>query len=482
MSGSPISRRRAVGLATLGAVSVAGGTVGWLTSAGSPGGGFRPAATGAPLRVPELLDSRGGRLHVELTAAPGVALAGRDTEALGYNGTSPGPTLRVRPGDELSVRLTNRLEQPTNLHTHGLRVSPLGNGDNPFLRIEPGESFDYLFRIPPDHPAGTFWYHPHRHGLVADQVSGGLAGALLVDRGADLPIERDRVLLVTDTTMDAGGSVTEPGRMDRMMGREGELVLVNGQHRPTVSAATGTAQRWRVVNGCASRMLPLRLIGHHLDLVALDGTFLPAPTGRERVMLAPGNRADVVVRPQRAGRFELMAEASNRGGMGGMDGGTDSEPVLLATLVVDGTEVPVAPLPAELPAEEPDTAGEVARREVTFTMGMGFGGMSFGIDGRAFDPERTDQSVRFGTTEEWTVVNSTPMAHPFHLHVWPFVVLATSDGAPLSGTPQDVVLVPPQGWVRLRIPFTTHPGRSVFHCHILDHEDAGMMATVHVRR
>jgi FtsP/CotA-like multicopper oxidase with cupredoxin domain len=74
------------------------------------------------------------------------------------------------------------------------------------------------------------------------------------------------------------------------------------------------------------------------------------------------------------------------------------------------------------------------------------------------------------------------MAHPFHLHVWPFVVLATSDGAPLSGTPQDVVLVPPQGWVRLRIPFTAHPGRSVFHCHILDHEDAGMMATVHVRR
>ncbi|MPZ65980.1 MAG: multicopper oxidase domain-containing protein [Pseudonocardiaceae bacterium] len=483
MSGRPISRRRAMGLTAVGAAGVAGGTAGWLWSAGSPEGGFRPAGSGASLRDPEVVSSRGGRLRVDLTAAAGAALAGRDTAALGYNGTSPGPTLRVRPGDELSVRLTNRLDQPTNLHTHGLRVSPQANGDNPFLRIEPGTSLDYLFRIPADHPAGTFWYHPHHHGMVADQIFGGLAGTLLVDRGPDLPVDRDRVLMVTDTTMNAGGSVAAPGRMDRMMGRQGELVLVNGQHQPSISAAPGVAQRWRIINGCASRMLALRLAGHELDLVALDGTFLPAPASRERVVLAPGNRADMVVRPTAAGRFELMSEGVDQGGMGGMGGGgVRSEPVLLATLLVDGSAAPEAPLPAELPAQVPDTTAVAARRRIAFTMGMGMAGMSFGIDGRAFDPQRDDQSVRFGTTEEWTVTNSTPMAHPFHLHVWPFVVLATSDGAPLSGTPQDVVLVPPRGWVRLRIPFTAHNGRSVFHCHILDHEDAGMMATVHVRR
>ncbi|MQA13970.1 MAG: multicopper oxidase domain-containing protein [Pseudonocardiaceae bacterium] len=480
MSSRPISRRRAMGLAAAGAVGVAGGAAGWVWSAGSPDAGFRPAVSGAPLRDPEVLGSRGGRLHVELTAAAGVRLAGRDTAALGFNGTSPGPTLRVRPGDELSVRLTNRLKQPTNLHTHGLRVSPQGNGDNPFLRIEPGTSFDYLLRIPPGHPAGTFWYHPHHHGMVADQLFGGLAGMLLVDGGPDLPVDRDRVLLVTDTTMDAGGGVAQPGRMDRMRGRQGELVLVNGQHQPSISAAPGTAQRWRIVNGCVSRMLPLRLTGHALDLVALDGAFLPAPASRDRVALAPGNRADVVVRPTAAGRFELVSEASDRGSTG-VGGDVRSEPVVLATLLSAGPAAPVAPLPAALPAENPGSATE-AQRQVAFTMGMGMGGMTFGIDGRAFDPERDDHSVLFGTTEEWTVTSSTPMAHPFHLHVWPFVVLATSDGAPLSGTPQDVVLVPPRGWVRLRIPFTAHTGRSVFHCHILDHEDAGMMATIQVRR
>ena len=102
--------------------------------------------------APPLLDSSEGRLQIELVAAPGVRLAGRDTRALGFNGTSPGPTLRVRPGDELAVRLTNRLDQPTNLHTHGLRVSPQGNSDNPFLRVDPGTSFDYLIRVPTDHP------------------------------------------------------------------------------------------------------------------------------------------------------------------------------------------------------------------------------------------------------------------------------------------------------------------------------------------
>ncbi|MBE9376174.1 multicopper oxidase family protein [Saccharopolyspora sp. HNM0983] len=472
-----------MGVAAAGAASVAGGTAGWLWSANSAGGGFRPAATAAPLREPRVLSSRGGRLQVELAAAAGVALAGRDTEALGYNGSSPGPTLRVRPGDDLAVRLINGLAEPTNLHTHGLRVSPQGNGDNPFLRIEPGTSFDYLFRIPRDHPTGTFWYHPHRHGLVADQVFGGLGGALLVDDGPDLPVEQDRVLLVTDTTMTVDGVVARPDRMERMQGREGELVLVNGQHQPTLGAAPGTAQRWRVINGCASRVLALRLAGHELDLVARDGAFLPAPESQQRVVLPPGSRADVLVRPTTPGRFPLLSEPVDRGGMGmgGMGGGVRSERVLLATLMAGGPEAKPAPLPPALPAEQPRATTDGKRREVAFTMGMGTAGMSLGIDGRAFDPDRTDQLVRFGTVEEWTVVNTTPMTHPFHLHVWPFVVLATSDNAPLSGTPQDVVLVPPQGWVRLRIPFTAYPGRSVFHCHILDHEDAGMMATIQVR-
>ncbi len=175
MTGRPISRRRALQPAGLGTVSVAVGAGGWLARLGDRSGSATPGATGEALVEPAVLASSGGLLTVHLTAAPGVRLAGRRTSALGYNGSSPGPTLRVHPGDLLRIRLTNNLDQPTNLHTHGLYVSPVGNSDNPFISVEPGASFDYAYRIPPDHPPGTLWYHPHHHGHVAGQIFGGLA-------------------------------------------------------------------------------------------------------------------------------------------------------------------------------------------------------------------------------------------------------------------------------------------------------------------
>lgn len=488
MTRPPLSRRRALSLGALGAASVAVGTTGWLSGwlsgAGSRSDDRFVPASGEVLREPAVLDSRGGRLEVELTAAAGAALAGAPTSALGFNATSPGPTLRVRPGDELAVRLINQLEQPTNLHTHGLRVSPQGNSDNPFVRVEPGKTFDYVFRIPTDHPAGTFWYHPHHHGVVADQVFGGLLGALLVDRGPDLPVTDDRVLLISDTTLDSDGRVVPPSAMDKMMGRQGELVLVNGQSQPDIPAAPGASQRWRIINGCVSRVLAIRLDGHQLIQVAQDGTFLPAPNPRGPVQLAPGNRVDVVVRPARPGRYRLLTDVVDRGGMGGMmRGGSEaiSGAATVATMNSVGTPASAPSLPAALPAQTIPSGPVTAQREIAFTMGMGAGGMNFTIDGRPFDAQRDDQTVALGAIEEWTVTNPSPMAHPFHLHVWPFTVLATSDGTPPSAAPQDVILIPARGWVRLRIPFTARPGRSVFHCHILDHEDAGMMATVNVQ-
>jgi FtsP/CotA-like multicopper oxidase with cupredoxin domain len=457
------------------------GATGWaVTATTNPGAGeFQPGADGAELLQPPVLDSRGGRLPVELTAAAGVRLAGRDTSALGFNGGSPGPTLRVRPGDELAVRLTNRLDQPTNLHTHGLRVSPQANSDNPFVTIEPGESFDYLYRIPVDHPAGTHWYHPHHHGLVADQLFGGLVGGLIVDRGTDLPVTTDRLMLVTDTTLDADGTVAPTSAADRAMGREGRLLLVNGQLLPTVTAAPGVTERWRIVNACTSRVLSLRLEGHQLVQIAQDGSFLTRPTTHDRLVLAPGNRADIVVQPRDTGRFALIADPFDRGSMMGNRTGSTA-PTTLATLVGSGPSRTAEPLPAALPAEAPGSAPISRTRQTEFRMGMGGGGgmMAVSIDGRTYDATRDDQTVAFGSTEEWVVTNTSPLAHPFHIHVWPFTVTASSDGAVPVGTPQDVVLIPPRGWVRLRIPFTGFSGRTVYHCHVLDHEDAGMMATV----
>jgi FtsP/CotA-like multicopper oxidase with cupredoxin domain len=491
VSSRPISRRHAITIGGLGVAAVAAGAAGWLSTNATTGGETAlSGASGEELAQPPVLSSAARRLAVELTAAPGVRLAGRDTGALGFNGSSPGPTLRVRPGDELAVRLTNRLDHPTNLHTHGLRVSPQNNGDNPFVRIDPGASFDYLYRIPPDHPAGTFWYHPHHHGTVADQLFGGLAGALIVQAAPELDVAQDRVLLVTDTTLTPAGDIAPASPMDKMLGRQGQLVLVNGQHQPAIPADTGTTQRWRIINGCASRVLPLRLVDHQPAQIALDGAFLPTPRITNQVVLAPGNRADLLIRPETPGEFELVADGYDRGSlaMGGMMGQpATSGPVTLATLVVTGPARSTRPLPPSLPTPAPISVPVTRRREITFATGMGgmLGGgsgggmgMSFTIDGRGFDPGRDDQTVAFGSVEEWTITNTSPMAHPFHLHIWPFTVIAASTPGALSGVPQDVVLVPPRGWVRVQIPFTERPGRGVYHCHILDHEDLGMMATI----
>jgi FtsP/CotA-like multicopper oxidase with cupredoxin domain len=484
----PISRRQALTLLGLGTASVAAGTIGWATCLGDPARNrLKPAGTGQPLTQPQVMVSRDGVLDVTLTAAAGVRLAGHGTSAWGFNGTSPGSTLRVRPGDLLRVRLVNHLDQPTNLHTHGLHVSPHGNGDNPFVTIAPGSGLDYAIQIPPDHPAGTYWYHPHHHGTVADQVFAGLVGALLVEGAPELPVDADLILLITDTTLDSSGRIVAPTAMATMMGREGELVLVNGQHQPVITAAPGSMQRWRVVNGCTSRVLALRLDGHRLTQVALDGAFLPAPVDRDRVVLAPGNRADVLMRPARAGRYALVSEPYNRGnlammggGMGGDGGGSSTGgPVPVATLQVSGPATASPPLPATLPAPPVPPGPVTGQRQLTFAIGMG--GMNFTIDGRTFDPDRDDQTVVLGATEEWTVLNTSPMDHPFHLHAWPFHVAAASTGTPPTGVRQDVVLIPARGWTRLRIPFTDHPGRSVYHCHILDHEDRGMMGTINVR-
>ncbi|MGH3660223.1 MAG: multicopper oxidase domain-containing protein, partial [Micromonosporaceae bacterium] len=154
------------------------------------------------------------------------------------------------------------------------------------------------------------------------------------------------------------------------------------------------------------------------------------------------------------------------------------------TLNVSGPAQRAVQLPATLPAPPAPPGPVVRQRELTFAMGMGMmtGGMAFTIDGRTFDPQRVDQTVRLDTTEEWVLSNISPMEHSFHLHVWPFQVIGGSAGTPPQGTLQDVVVVPARGWVRLRIRFADYPGRSVYHCHTLDHEDAGMMATIQVDR
>jgi len=496
----PISRRRAIQLGGLGLASTVVGGIGLGRAATSR---FDPVG-GAALVEPAALRSTDGELRVRLEASQGPArVAGREATTLGYNGGVPGPTLHLQPGHRLRVQLVNRLSAPTNLHVHGLHVSPEGNGDNAFVRVDPGESFDYDYRLPENHPPGVYWYHAHHHGTVADQVFGGLYGAIVIGERDPVPVTRERVLVVSDMSLDGAGRIRPASTTARMLGREGELVLVNGQTRPRLTARPGERERWRIVNACTARYLRLRLDGQQPQLLGMDSGRLPAPRDVEEVVLATGNRADLLV-TTREGASQLRTLRYDRGGMMGMTGGgrssfdgpgmpgmgagsgsqgsADADGTVLATLDVTGPAVPaLPPVPAQAAPRDLRGAAVARRRELTFAMGMGGGRMRFTIDGKDFDPDRVDQAVRVGTVEEWTITNTSPMDHPLHLHVWPMQVIER-DGRPVdAATWQDVVNVPARSHVKVRVSFDTFGGRTVYHCHILDQEDSGMMGVIDAR-
>lgn len=487
----PLSRRGALQLGGLGIASSAVGGFGLLLGDRS-GSSFR-TASGASLQEPAVLQSAGGRLRVTLEARKGpVRIGGRDATALSYNGGLPGPTLHLQPGDRLQIRLINGLTDPTNLHVHGLHVSPDGHGDNVLVAVQPGASWDYDYQLPSDHPPGVYWYHPHHHGMVAEQVFGGLYGAIIVGDppavSRSVASTRERVLVISDTSLDSTGRVRSVSQMARMQGREGDLVLLNGQTQPVLEARPGERERWRIVNACAARYVRLRVDGQQLDLLGIDSGRYATPARIEQLVLAPGNRADLLV-TLRQGSSELRLLGYDRGsvGMGGRIGGTGAA-ASLASLRVTGS---AAQAPGPLPAQEAlrdlrQVAALDRRRTLTMGMGMGMGGgmgggMGFTIDGQVFDATRVDQQVRAGAVEEWEIRNTSSMEHPFHLHVWP-MQLIESGGVPVDVVSrQDVVNVPARSSVKVRIAFEAFTGRTVYHCHILDHEDLGMMGVIEVR-
>ncbi|WP_034714995.1 multicopper oxidase family protein [Intrasporangium chromatireducens] len=481
----PISRRQALILGGLGTASIVAGGAGLFWTANT---GFVPS-TAQRFTEPAALRSVNGALQLTLTAAEGPAqIAGRHATALTYNGGLPGPTLIIRPGDRLKISLANQLREPTNLHVHGLHVSPDGNSDNVFVSIDPGSSFDYEYRLPPDHPPGVYWYHPHHHGMVATQVFGGLYGAIIVEDPTPIPVSRERVLVLSDITLDGSGTIPAASAMDRMVGREGNLMLVNGQASPQLSARPGERERWRIINACVARYLRLRLDGQRLQLLGIDSGRFPRPHDVTEVVLAPGNRADLLVTGVK-GTASFQTLPFDRGAAMGMMGGTrpSSTTVNLATFIVAGPPATPAAVPGQSQPRDLRKSTVDGRRELTFAMGMGPGGMgmgsggnmmSFTIDGKEFDPARIDTIVHAGSVEEWTLSNTSPMDHPVHLHVWPMQIVERA-GAAVNGVLwQDVVNVPAMSSIRVRIPFDDFTGKTVYHCHILDHEDGGMMGIV----
>jgi FtsP/CotA-like multicopper oxidase with cupredoxin domain len=477
------------------AAVIGGGLILWSTTQGgapsSTGGssGAEPPAPAPPgttssgtLREPEVLTSTDGRLDLTLTAAlSGVVVAGGAVRALTYNGGLPGPTLRVHAGDRITLAFRNELDAPTNLHAHGLVVSPEGNGDNVFVMIDPGGSHDYEYVLGADHPPGVFWYHPHHHGSAAEQLFGGLYGAIIVEDETPIPATRERLLLISDIAFDANGDVRAASRFDRMTGREGDLVMVNGQVGAALAANPGDRERWRMVNACSSRYLRLRLDGQRMQLLGVDSGRYDDPADVEEFMLTPGNRADLLVTAAE-GVSVLRTLPFDRGStMMGAPPSTTTGADLL-TFSVEGAqaqavdEVPTQAAQRDLRLEEVS-----GRRTLTLAMG-GMGGMgggaSFTIDDRSFDEARIDTEVAHGAVEEWTIVNTSTMSHPFHLHVWPMQLVEVGGAMVDVADRRDVVEVPARSSTVVRIAFEGLTGKTVYHCHILDHEDNGMMGVI----
>lgn len=443
--------------------------------------------------------SEGGLLSVDLVAAPRrVRLGDRNANLLTYNDQVPGPRLEAKPGDTVQIRFTNQLDQSTNLHYHGLHIPPTGTADNVFLEIPPGEHYTYEFQIPQDHPAGTFWYHPHYHGLVAEQLFGGLAGLFVVrgelDQIPEIQAAQEAFLVVKDFALERNGNIPDPGHLAQMTGRIGDLLTVNGQFNPALEVAQGGLLRLRLLNASTSRFFWLSLEEHPFYLIATDGGAIAAPVELDDLVLAPGERVEVLVKADREpGQYRLINQRFNpaqgmmgRGpGRGPMRGPGQNRTVeTIATLTYSGsTDSP--PLPEQLIAVEPLPEPQTSRQ---FTLnhgmgaGMGMGGMVFLINGKAFDHNRIDTQVPLNAVEDWEVINTGTMAHPFHVHTNKFQVISQNGQPAPYAAWRDVVSVSPGERVRIRIPFCDYAGKTVYHCHVLDHEDRGMMGTLDIIR
>jgi len=391
---------------------------------------------------------------------------GKRTRAWGYNGQVPGPVLVANVGDVLEVRLTNSLSEPTTIHWHGLELpAPMDGTDMVQHPIVPGETFTYRFALP---TAGTFWYHPHSNEVV--QLERGLYGALIV-RGPDEPeLDAERVLVLDDVALDRHGQIKPPGKwIEKHDGRQGGTLLVNGRAAPELTMAAGQVERWRIVNAASARYVRLSLGGRPFVMLGTDGGLLTAPVTVTEVLLTPADRVDIAVGAFADGET-LQVESLKYDRMTVARSKTER----FATLRVGPAAPSRAVIPERLRHIEPLVTGPVeATREVHLGFKLSLKrGVDFVVNKEA---HHRDQPVRVGELQVWDLVNDTMMDHPFHLHGFFFQVVEVNGQPPGFLSWEDTINVPPKGRVRIAWMPDDRPGEWMYHCHILEHHESGMM-------
>jgi FtsP/CotA-like multicopper oxidase with cupredoxin domain len=475
------------------------GTAGEMaaTMRGVPRAPYDPDAA---LTEPEVRRSADGVIETRLRVAYAYKdIGGYRLSLRTYEGGLPGPTLRLRPGDTLRLTLANDLPpnpdampvdmtlphhfNTTNFHFHGGHVSPEGLSDNVFRSMEPGQAYEIAIAVPPDHPRGTYWYHPHQHGAADVQIASGMAGALIIEGDFDdvpeVAAAAERVLILNEVLFDFRGAIESydtvwPEAVPRFLS-------VNGQRVPVIRMRPGEVQRWRILHTGHEDNLRLALDQHVLRPIAYDGIRLAAMEHAESLVVAPGQRADVLVQAGAPGTYLLAAIAN--------DQGYPSPVGPLARLVVGGEPLAMA-LPAAFGGAPLATIRDeeiTNRREIRlstiepeFPPAASYQEFAFLVCGRTFDPDRVDHRIALGAVEEWTVVNEDPSDHVFHIHTNPFEVVAVNGVALEVPVWRDTVVVPRRGSVVFRSRFLDFTGRFVLHCHMMNHEELGMMQVVEV--
>jgi len=453
--------------------------------------------------------------HVVSLRLDAVNENGRD--AFAFAGKTVAPVIRASPGDTLRITYVNRLppKSPetcainpcmdmTNLHFHGLNVAPDAPQDDVLTMLaKPGQVLHYAVEIPRDHPPGLFWYHTHPHGESHRQVLDGMSGAIVIEgmeryvpevshlrervmvvRGRSIEHDPNATALIREVEVPAKGCGGEAEKVE-------ELFTVNGVIRPQIEIAPEERQFWRIVNASADRYLDLQLDGESFEVVALDGLPLAYhdpkhPTlATDHLLVAPAGRLEAIVTgPPSGAHSNLRSLCVNTGPAG------DPNPeMVLADLVPPRSDqIKADPLSRNAhainhrpPVYKPVNVEPFKKTAPDFVVTFTEDTNGFYINGRKFSPDASPMtSVRVGTYKHWRIVNATAELHPFHIHQVHFLAYA-QNGAPLPDPAWlDTVNVPYGGSVDVILDFTNPVirGMSVFHCHLLNHEDKGMMAKI----
>jgi suppressor of ftsI len=460
------------------------------------------------------------KTHVVSLELHAVNENGRD--AFAFNGATIAPVIRAFPGDVLKITYVNDLPAKsvetcatnpcmdmTNLHFHGLAVSPKAPQDDVLgMLAKPGQTLHYSVTIPHDHPPGLFWYHTHPHGESHRQVADGMSGAIVIEGMERYVPEvqglRERVMVVRGRSIEHDPKANElkkyveipPAGCGGEAEAPEEIFTVNGALRPQIQIAPKERQFWRVVNASADRYLDLQLDGGLFEIVALDGMPLalhephhPTSTANH-VLLAPAGRVEAIVTgPVLRTHAALRTLCVNTGPAGDPNPG-----MVLGDLVQSAADRPNPDQHNKNPRSDSERVAATRRpiykavnleplkkRSPSFTVIFTEDQNGFYINDKKFSMDARPMTVApVGAYQHWSIVNRTAELHPFHIHQVHFLAYA-ENGVPLANPAWlDTVNVPVGGTADVIMDFTNPviKGMAVFHCHLLNHEDKGMMAKI----